>query len=1748
MYRLKHLTDRTKHWKAIVVTLAAMVVFVTTYLLILPAVTLDEETAEAQGGIDVNVEETVSDDSVPAQAPDDTDAVKDADNAKADDVKSNDADADDSDAGDSDAEVKPDKAKAAKATSISDGGKTYDVNVTCGEEAGVPEDAMLEVSEISQKTDEYKELFSKTEEALGEDTPVSFVRFFDIKIVDGNGDKVEIAAPVDVKIELTDKDGNKEYGKNTQVVHFPDNTKKGEVIEDVDVKGATVSFPAEGFSEYAIIDTTIEKTVLASDGHNYHIKVTCDPDSGIPANADLAVKEILSDSDQYQDYAAKAESAVGLEEGSAEYIRLFDIKIVDKDDPSVQYQPAKGSTVDVRIELEDSESEDLSVVHFSDKKAKGDVVDAAVDGKTVKFAASGFSVYAVVEGSTDDNARMELEFYSGEELVGTMYVKNGDTLDELQDIIYDPGAGTLNEGELFNGWILDNKNYTSADIGSAMDIEQVREWAEGEPIDEGETHRLDAAICKVYHITYKDLDGTTVLGKGAVPVKASEYLTAAVPATVKMAYTPKDDTHNFEGWKLDEGCDSKVTSTIPANRIYENDSSITIKGDISFTVNAPEGRWLIFDENGRGGKYNAPQFVKSGEVTRKPCQDSDMVRNGYSFAGWYDTKEHADAHGTTGKFTFGLPLDEKKTVFAGWIPNTTAPYTVILWGQKLNNAGTGVINDYEVLGSYANDNGTVGQDIPYTVVENQDEDYVTGVGDKNGHYTGYCLTADSKNQHITITPEGDAVLNLYYDRIQYHYKFYLYRTGSQNNRYDYANNSGPGSDYFVNNNNGLVTWHNNQTEHPGVTGRTILSETVNGRTYYYFVMDAYYGENISTKWPTYDELTGANNHEAVSFVMMVGTKLKPNATNQGSGTVKGIITVMNENILGATNDSNGNYIVVRYPDSFYNWRYHIWMETVDSEDYTGKETHNYNGKTYYEETVLTVRSSNTTVTNQNPPKYEGFEWKEFRGQNWNNSNYWTTGNRPTLYHINDVYDRLTFTISYFDGNYVDGSGNQIQNRATHLIHESEDIPQGKIIEDKYKNYEPEPVAGFVFAGWYIDEACTVPYTWGSMPIGGIVVYAKWVQKQYRIFLHPNAGTDQNLDWGSTNVSTSFRVNYGGKVSAPTGTREGSGYEFVGWYTDPSMTSEYLFNAENTILNESTVKTPYDNTKPTELDKWGNPYVNDEGQYVDEEGVVLTPTANKDNNGNRFWITEELNLYAKWRKVLEGSEGIKVEYIAVDGDGHVGTNPPTDETLYPDQSDAIAQAASKAPEGYYFKCWVLQKWDGNQYVDVSPETTVLPGQQFRVDETLAKKEADPNHSGQYIYTMRLRAEYAEPESELPTHIWWFNNYSESGAERHASIHQDEDIQVNEAVSIQEAPSRTGYKFLGWARVPTTVSDSQDGNPPTGKVLDNLDADDVYLKYEDGVFKLNDLNSQYDGWEVNQVAADERKAYHDMYAVWEPIEYEVTVKKVVIGTTGDKTKEFAFTPMIDTTEGTVFKLKDGQTSDAFKVKYQQLFKVTEASEPDFDVSIVAKKTTDADGTAITPVQINPDSNGKYKIEGDVEITVTNARKSAKLKLYKYDSTTQGTTSEIKLAAGFALYKDSDVENNQPKSGASPVATFTTNASTGYSGVSDQLVSGTYYLFETQAPDGYDSLEYPWVVTIDPSGQHTNIVTVTENGTALPNAVVGPDNDVYTIKVPNNPGVELPESGGPGTTWIYLLGAILLLGSGIALVSRRRAGKAE
>ena len=281
-------------------------------------------------------------------------------------------------------------------------GTDYSVRLSYGEDAGIPVGAEIAVREIVPGTEEYEAYWEQAGLALELDKSSAAARFFDITILFG-GEEIEPTGAVQVEIVCAQPEDLNTEAVKLDVVHI-DGEGDATVLDAQDNSAAedegvtAASFETDSFSVFGVVYSKIEKNVLASDGHNYKITVTCGTDSGIPEDADLAVEEILRASELYEEYVAKAESALGLESSSAEYIRLFDISIVDKDDPSVKYQPVAGSTVDVRIELLDSDSESLSVVHFSDENDAGAVVDAETEQGTVSFVADGFSAYAIVEG------------------------------------------------------------------------------------------------------------------------------------------------------------------------------------------------------------------------------------------------------------------------------------------------------------------------------------------------------------------------------------------------------------------------------------------------------------------------------------------------------------------------------------------------------------------------------------------------------------------------------------------------------------------------------------------------------------------------------------------------------------------------------------------------------------------------------------------------------------------------------------------------------------------------------------------------------------------------------------------------------------------------------------------------------------------------------------------------------------------------------------------------------------------------------------------------------------------------------------------------------------------------------------------------------------------------------------------------------------------------------------------------------
>lgn len=121
---------------------------------------------------------------------------------------------------------------------------------------------------------------------------------------------------------------------------------------------------------------------------------------------------------------------------------------------------------------------------------------------------------------------------------------------------------------------------------------------------------------------------------------------------------------------------------------------------------------------------------------------------------------------------------------------------------------------------------------------------------------------------------------------------------------------------------------------------------------------------------------------------------------------------------------------------------------------------------------------------------------------------------------------------------------------------------------------------------------------------------------------------------------------------------------------------------------------------------------------------------------------------------------------------------------------------------------------------------------------------------------------------------------------------------------------------------------------------------------------------------------------------------------------------------------------------------------------------------------------------------------------------------------------------------------------------------LASGvTLTVTETEAPDGYNKLTSTF--TLSPQVLSKQLYSTSgyekydKDGNLIERAKTSTTGyeqvtknlselDTKSYKVVNNKGIELPSTGGIGTTIFYVLGTILVLGAGVLLITKRRMSK--
>lgn len=155
---------------------------------------------------------------------------------------------------------------------------------------------------------------------------------------------------------------------------------------------------------------------------------------------------------------------------------------------------------------------------------------------------------------------------------------------------------------------------------------------------------------------------------------------------------------------------------------------------------------------------------------------------------------------------------------------------------------------------------------------------------------------------------------------------------------------------------------------------------------------------------------------------------------------------------------------------------------------------------------------------------------------------------------------------------------------------------------------------------------------------------------------------------------------------------------------------------------------------------------------------------------------------------------------------------------------------------------------------------------------------------------------------------------------------------------------------------------------------------------------------------------------------------------------------------------------------------------------------------------------------KYTGDTTNTLPNAKFSL------YDAETNGNI--------YKLVQKTDTTNYRlAMTGEDGITEITTN-NTGKFSIQG-LKPGTYWLEETAAPKGYNKLAKRIKVVINDDGT----LIVDDKDRDENNSLIN------QVNVENKTGTVLPSTGGAGTTMIYLVGAVLVLGSGVVLATKRR-----
>ena len=650
----------------------------------------------------------------------------------------------------------------------------YQITVSFTGAAGIPADAWLDVSIYEEQDEVYENALEKSSETLGEDAveQATAVKVFDISIRDSKtNEEYQPNNNVRVSIDLLKEEINEKV--NVDVLHIEGTQEEAQIVES-EIVDEKVEFKTDGFSVYVVVLTTLDKTLVASDGNKYRVTVSYDSNSGIPENAILAVEELNKADKNFGQYIEKTAEALSKEKDSFEIARVFDITLIDPE-TGEHYQPDKNVKVSIELLNEDI-TDKFDVVHFEDNANDGPgdakVLKSSTTGEKVEFETDGFSIYVLTSGGQTVTPQCTYTFFVQE---GGLYTEYS-FVDDQGNRIYKQTVSNVkelvvpqlpsSEGRAFNGWFKGDR------IGGVLVLDEEPYDFENTKITQDSAVDLYAVFSAYAQVIFHDqydqteqffptaitrraeLNDETLSGKVKISDLSVEYnnLGSAKMAFLGWSETPVKTPGTYE----DEEHRSYVI-------IPDEEGCITVTGKTELYPIFKEIHWLSFfaAPSGQGAAYNGPRrlFIDEG-VESLPITSL----SGNTFLGWFTgTKGDNDEvnYGTQisdaeGNLIAGVDdagayvangkmyLRSDVTLYAKWEVSTTAYYKVIFWKQNIADK-----NNYVYINSLKN-LGNVGELV-----------HASNVSITTNCPANYTLKVQPAPAEVKI--DGSTVINVYYD-------------------------------------------------------------------------------------------------------------------------------------------------------------------------------------------------------------------------------------------------------------------------------------------------------------------------------------------------------------------------------------------------------------------------------------------------------------------------------------------------------------------------------------------------------------------------------------------------------------------------------------------------------------------------------------------------------------------------------------------------------------------------------------------------------------------------------------------------------------------------------------------------------------------------------------------------------------------------------------------------------------------------